>query len=201
MSTHEQQQPLIQRFGLADLDYIRRVLVDLYLELYADNRDSPFFSRERFIERLNDHAGPGWETVIAFDQGEPSGYAYGCPLPPDTVWWEGVEPTPPPSLAAESGRRTFALLQLMVKPEWRGTGIARRLHDELLKGRFEERVTLLVEQDHPRVGALYERWGYASVASSRPYADGPLYDLMLRPHARQAARRRQRGLLGKRPGL
>lgn len=197
MSAHAQQPPIIQRFGLPDLGYVRPIVVGLYLELYAADRESPFFSRQRFNERLDDHAGPGWEALVAYDQGEPAGCAYGCPLPPDTVWWEGAQSPPPPEVTAESGRRTFAVLQLMVKPVWRGTGTARRLHDELLRHRPEERTTLLVERDHPRVRALYEQWGYTTVAFSRPYPDGPSYELMLRPNTRQAAPRRQRRRLGR----
>jgi GNAT superfamily N-acetyltransferase len=175
---------LLQRFRLPDLDSIRPTLIDLYLELYAADRNSGFFTRERFSERLADHAGPGWEAVVGYDQGHAFGYAYGCPLPQDTVWWEGAEPTPPDDVTAEDGRRTFALLQLMVGTRWRGSGIARQLHDELLRKRSEERVTLLVECDHPKVRGLYEQWGYQSVAQSHPYPDGPLYDIMLRSHTR-----------------
>lgn len=189
-------QVMFQRFRLTDLDYIRPTLVDLYLELYATGRDSEFFTRERFTERLGDHAGPGWESVVGYDQKDPFGYAYGCPLPQDTVWWEGAEPTPPADVTAENGRRTFALLQLMVRTKWKGTGIARQLHDELLRQRPEERITLLVECDHPKVRTLYEQWGYTSVAQSQPYPDGPLYDIMLRSNTRHSTpipRRRQLG--------
>lgn len=39
----------------------------------------------------------------------------------------------------------------MVVEKVRGTGAAKAIHDELLDGRPEQRVTLLVEHDHPGV--------------------------------------------------
>jgi hypothetical protein len=61
----------------------------------------------------------------------------------------------------------------------RGTGAARQIHDELLRGRPEERVTLLVERDHPKVRALYEAWGYEWFGELLPFPDAPLYDAMV----------------------
>jgi len=69
----------------------------------------------------------------------------------------------------------------MVRDPWRGTGIARLLHDELLSHRIEERSHLLVEPDHPKVRALYERWGYQWMGVMQPYTDAPRYDSLLRP--------------------
>lgn len=46
---------------------------------------------------------------------------------------------------------------------------------------------MLVESAHRRVRALYEQWGYESVGRSQPYPDGPLYDVMLRLEAGDAA--------------
>lgn len=196
------EQPQLQRFRLWDLEYVRPVLVELYQECYAAGRDLPFYTREHFLERLTDHAGPGWEAVVGYSQGRPIGYSYGCPLPADTVWWDQAQPELPPDLTAEDGGRTFAVLQLMVRTDWRGTGLARRLHNSLVGGRREKRLTLLVEDGHEKVGALYEQWGYAAAAHTQPYSDGPVYKLMLCDHdpspslvraqARTTARQRRR---------
>ncbi|WP_405878592.1 hypothetical protein OG762_08015 [Streptomyces sp. NBC_01136] len=67
----------------------------------------------------------------------------------------------------------------MVVEKVRGTGAAHEIHDELLRGRSEERVTLLVERDHPRVHALYEAWGYPHFGEVLPFEDAPLYDAMM----------------------
>jgi GNAT superfamily N-acetyltransferase len=170
-----------RRHALADLGEIRGPITQLYLETYAAGRTEVFFSPERFAERLDDHTGPGWSAVTAWRGDEAAGFAYACPLPPDTPWWQGVEPPPDPPFVREDGRRTLALLQLMVREPWRGLGVARRLHDLLLEGRDEERVTLLVEAAHPRVEARYREWGYRQVGRQRPYPDGPRYHVLLRP--------------------
>ncbi|ARZ67960.1 hypothetical protein SMD11_2309 [Streptomyces albireticuli] len=81
---------------------------------------------------------------------------------------------------AEDGARTLALFELMVRHPWRGTGVAQRIHEELLTGRPEERVTLLVEPTHVKVKALYERWGYEDIGDQRPFPDAPVYATMLR---------------------
>lgn len=175
-------QPLLQRFRLGDLEYVRPVLVELYAECYAAGRKTQFYSNEQFLERLTDHAGPGWEAVVGYSQGRPIGYSYGCPLPANTVWWDAAQPRLLPELTVEDGQRTFAVLQLMVRANWRGTGLARRLHDSLTRGRAERRVTMLVDDEHEKVSELYEQWGYVSVAHCQPYFVGPTYKLMLRDH-------------------
>jgi len=61
----------------------------------------------------------------------------------------------------------------MVRRPWRGTGAAKAIHDELLSGRDEERVTLLVHKEHGKVRALYERWGYRTVGETVPFEGAP----------------------------
>jgi GNAT superfamily N-acetyltransferase len=164
------------------LPEIRDLLLDVYAEVYADRLDDPFFTLERFDERLDGQLrSPNWEAVVGYDGGEPVGYAYGATRPANSTAWQGVQPAPDPELAREDGRRTFFLFELMVRVPWRKTGTAARLHEELLRDRTEERVSLTVEHDHPRVRALYERWGYRHVGSTHPFPDAPLLDVMLRP--------------------
>ncbi|WP_369213443.1 hypothetical protein [Streptomyces flavofungini] len=89
-----------------------------------------------------------------------------------------------PDVIAGTGRRTCALSELMVLPSWRKTGTARRLHDALLAARTEERATLLVDQGHPKVRALYEGWGWQVLGGLRPRIEhAPLFHAMLRPLA------------------
>lgn len=86
----------------------------------------------------------------------------------------------PEELTHETGQRTLALFELLVRAPWRKTGSAHRIHEELLTSRPEERVTLLVEPTHPKVKALYERWGYDNVGDQQPFPDAPVYTTMLR---------------------
>ncbi len=81
----------------------------------------------------------------------------------------------------EHDTRTFALCEVMVREDFRGTGTARTLHEELLSHRIEERSNLLVDEEHPKVLALYERWGYTKMGITQPYPDSPRYVSMWRP--------------------
>ncbi|MFJ3214092.1 hypothetical protein [Streptomyces flaveolus] len=86
----------------------------------------------------------------------------------------------PADVVEETGTRTYALSELTVRLPWRKTGAARRLHDALLDARPEQRATLLVDQDHPKIHALYESWGWRTLGDLRPrISDAPLFHAML----------------------
>jgi GNAT superfamily N-acetyltransferase len=171
-----------RRYDLARLGQVRDLLLDVYAEVYADRLGEPFFTVDRFAERLDGHVrAPHWEAVVGYAAGQPVGYAYGATRPAGSTAWQGVHPRPDPELARETGTRTFFLFELMVRTPWRKTGgAAATIHEDLLRQRREERVSLTVEHDHPKVRARYERWGYQHVGSVRPYPDAPLLDVMLR---------------------
>ena len=172
------------RYGVAQLAQVRDLLLNVYAEVYASRLADPFFTVDRFAERLDGQVrAPNWAAVIGYagDQDDqPVGYAYGATRPAGSLAWHGVAPTPDPELARETGDRTFFLFELMVRAPWRKTGAAATIHEELLRHRHEERASLTVEHDHPKVRALYERWGYRYVGSVRPFPDAPLFDMMLR---------------------
>jgi ribosomal protein S18 acetylase RimI-like enzyme len=163
------------------------VLRALYAEIYADKVDDPFFSVERFGERLQTHlTRPGYALVTGELDGELVGYAYGLTLLAETQWWNGLKDPLPEEFRRETGERTFAVNEIMVRKPWRRRGIARRLHDALLDGRPEERATLLVEHDNGPAKAAYLKWGWRHVGQLQPFPDAPLYDsmvLQLRPSA------------------
>jgi hypothetical protein len=169
-----------RRYTAADLADIRGALVGIYAEVYADRLHQPFLTVESFQDRLASHASqPNWEAVVGYIEEQPVGYAYGASRAASTGFWQQVAPTPDADFARETANRTFALFELMVRAPWRKTGVSRTLHDELIHGRNEERICLFVEHDHPKVHALYEKWGYAQVGVSRPRPDAPLYDVMI----------------------
>ncbi|MCX4584704.1 GNAT family N-acetyltransferase [Streptomyces sp. NBC_01481] len=164
------------------LPNVRELLVDLYLEIYGDERDNPFYARERIEERLDIHAScDEWKAVIGYNDGEIVGYAYAARLPSGSGWWNGTTPALPPEFCEESGNRTVALFELMVRKPWRKTGAAQCIHDDLLAARDEERATLLVDTAHPKAVALYECWGYEAIGTKRPFTDSPTYAVMLKP--------------------
>ncbi|AUG79300.1 hypothetical protein CFP65_4556 [Kitasatospora sp. MMS16-BH015] len=165
----------------ADVEAVEHRLIEVYAEVYQREAEAdPFFTVERFTERLRAHASrPRWGCAFGEVDGEAVGYAYGFARTADYRWQGLITPAPAEDLA-ETDTRTFALCEVMVRAPWRGTGIAHTLHEELMSHRIEERSHLLVEQDHPKVRALYERWGYQLTGVMQPYPDSPRYDSLIR---------------------
>lgn len=158
-------------------------LVAVYLDVHADDVGNAFYGEDRFRRQLSGHmAAPGWDAVAAVDGGEMAGFAYGFPLGADSHWWDGLVGEAHEDFAVETGRRTFALSELLVRARWRGQGLASRLHEELLSRRAEERATLLVRPDNTTAQAIYARWGWQKAANVRPGWEGaPLYDALILP--------------------
>lgn len=156
------------------------VIVPLYETSHADVVANPFYSTERFAERVRGYVrAPGFEIAIAYVEGTPVGQAFGYTLPETSRWWEGLTTPVSAGFTTETGRRTFAFNELMVVPEWQGQGVAHALHDELLGGRKEERATLLVRDDNASAQAAYRRWGWQKIGKLRPYPDAPHFDAMI----------------------
>ena len=158
------------------------VIIPVYEASHADVISNPFYSAERFAERVRGYMrAPGFELVAAHAEGRPIGQAFGYTLPPGARWWSGLATAVPEGFTEETGRRTFALNELMVEPQWQRRGIAHALHDELLAGRGEERATLLVRADNEPAQTAYARWGWQKVAKLRPFPDSPLFDALILP--------------------
>ncbi|GAB7108669.1 hypothetical protein JCM4814A_69830 [Streptomyces phaeofaciens JCM 4814] len=171
MTTHAELD--LRHYGHENAASIRGLLLDIHDEVY-EGSDDPLAGRDDFA-RFVDHwaANREFACVVAYDRELPVGYAYGAPLTPVTTWWSKVTPSPPEDFTTETGARTFALSELMVRAPWRRTGAARRIHDDLLASRTEQRATLLVHKEHVKVLALYESWGYAAVGEARPFEGAP----------------------------
>jgi ribosomal protein S18 acetylase RimI-like enzyme len=158
------------------------VILPIYEASHADAIHDPFYSAERFAERVRGYArAPGFEMVVAEIGGEPVGQAFGYALPAAARWWRGLTTQVDPATIAESGHRTFALCELMVHPDWQRHGVARSLHDELLHHRPEERATLLVAEENTAARHAYASWGWQKVGKLRPYPDAPHYDALVLP--------------------
>lgn len=121
----------------------------------------------------------GFEAVTARHEGTLAGFVYGLPLSARSGWWDGLEPSPAAGFATETGERTFAVIDLAVRPAHRGQGLGRRLMDELLAGRAEERATLATGVDADENQQMYRRWGWRK-AGRVPGQEGetqPWFDL------------------------
>ncbi|MFJ8230185.1 GNAT family N-acetyltransferase [Streptomyces sp. NPDC094448] len=75
--------------------------------------------------------------------------------------------------------RIFALSELMVVPQWQGTGRAQQIHDALIQSADADFATLLVDSAHLKVQALYEKWGYVKYDEAQPSEDSPVYAVMV----------------------
>ena len=176
----------IRHYTAEGLPGIRQSLLDVHAEVR--HRDfgltGPFYDVERFDERLTTYASrPGWAAAVGYEDGETVGFAFGAALGPDTRWWSAVITPLPDGYAAEDGRRTVALNEIVVRKAWRGRGVARQIHEAWLGRRTEQRVTLLV---NPAAGdgavqAVYEAWGYRRIGDQRPFPDSPVFTSMTRP--------------------
>ncbi|MFC5720625.1 GNAT family N-acetyltransferase [Streptomyces gamaensis] len=166
--------------------------IDTILHVYVDARAElqhlEHYQPPRMRQQLERHATrPGCVAALAWHEGEPVGYAYGCPLGEENTWWPRAYPQPPADITREDGRRTFRIDEVAVLTSWRGTGTARKIHDHLLSG-WTGRATLMVNPlaGDGKVQAVYEAWGYVSVAHAQPQSTAPVLSVMVRP-AKQAA--------------
>lgn len=121
----------------ARLPKIGSTLLDVYAEVWAKEAEKdPFFSIERFGDRLSGHApGGDWTCVIVELGGDTVGYAYGR-LDSVREWREVLSPGNP-SVRTYGSDGTFGLCEIMVRMPWRGKGVARGIHDELMRQRLE----------------------------------------------------------------
>jgi GNAT superfamily N-acetyltransferase len=191
-------QPIVlKRYDASGARANRAALVAVYAEVYAAQLDNPFYSVERFGERFEGQtARPGFALVTAHsavqEDGAASngtgaaggfddllGYAYGMPLAPTTLWWDGLLDPLSAELLVEDGTRTFAINEIMVRAPWRRRGIAKRLHDALLADRQEKRATLLVDPSNAPARAAYASWGWIDLTTIRPFPDAPVYQSLL----------------------
>ena len=159
----------------------------LYADVYAEppydwGDDHAALFAERFqVQRRQ----PGFALVEARDGADLVGLAFGVTLQPSTPWWNHLTAPLPAEVTTENPGRTFALVELLVRPQWRRRGIAQAMHDLLLKDRPEERATLTVLPAAAPAQAAYQKWAWRKVAQKRnPLPGSPLFDVMLRDLAR-----------------
>ncbi|GAA3808214.1 GNAT family N-acetyltransferase [Streptomyces chiangmaiensis] len=162
----------LRHYGHDDLPQIRQTLLDVHADAYADDMTEFDERFPWFVDHWGSH--PGFACVIGYEGDEPVGFAYGAPATPGREWWrEHMQDAP-------TDDSTFSFSELMVRHAWRKTGAAERLHTALLADRPEALAVLLVDPDHPKVQALYERWGYQKVGNRQPFPDSPNFAVMLR---------------------
>ena len=171
----------VQKYDASGLHEQREDVLAVYAEVYADELDDPFYSLPRYWERLSAYAArDGFALVTGRLAGELIGYALGYTLPEGSDWWRGFQGDVDPALLQETGDRTFAVNELMVRPGWRRRGYARSLHDSLLRHRPEARATLLVRPENAPARAAYRSWGWYELGQLQPFDDAPVFEAMVR---------------------
>lgn len=132
-------------------------------------------------------ANPTFAMVTAEAAGELVGYAYGLGLKPDTQWWSGMAEPMPHGLTAEWNGRTFAIIDLAVREDYRKRGIGRALLDVLLASRQEQRAALTMQPVATDTKEFYEHLGWQRVGTMKA-PDGavsPFFDVyLLQLHAK-----------------
>jgi ribosomal protein S18 acetylase RimI-like enzyme len=149
-------EPELARYDARGVNAIYDEMVPLYLAANQDITHLPFFSRERFeASFVKQRAHAGFELVTARIGGKLVGVIFGFTEVPD---------------------EQYAICEIMVAPEYQRRGIAKRLHDELLRHRPEHRADLYVRRDNGRAQAAYQKWGWTKVGEVRPAAEAPVLD-------------------------
>ncbi|MGH3888990.1 MAG: GNAT family N-acetyltransferase [Pseudonocardiaceae bacterium] len=156
-------------------------LLAVYQEVYVERLSDPFFFPERFWDRLEGYASrDGFRLVTGRLDGELIGFTLGETLPARSGWWRGFKGAVDLDLLRETGTRTFAINELMVRPPWRHRGYAQALSSALLEDRPEERAALLVRAENTAAYTAYQSWGFQTIGQVRPFDDSPLYEAMMR---------------------
>lgn len=171
----------IQHYGTSGIYEQREDMLAAYAEVYTEQFDDPFFSPPHYWRRLDSYAArAGFAFVTGRLDNELVGYTFGYTLPAGSGWWHGLRGNIDPALLIETGKRTFAVTDLLVRPPWRRRGYARELHDALLGNRSEVRATLLVLPDNTPAYTAYQSWGWYKLGELQPFDDAPILDAMMR---------------------
>jgi GNAT superfamily N-acetyltransferase len=170
----------IEQRTFTTLDTLPRDLLDVRAGVRAPLLHLPNYVVTAFGERLDRHSTePGFVAVLAYADGHPVGYAYGNTIEHGDRYWQRTSPAPADKYTE---RPAVALKEIGVRPAWRKTGTARRIHDAFLAARDEPFVTLMVNSaaGDGKVHALYESWGYEDIGQSQPSAASPVLTVMIR---------------------
>jgi ribosomal protein S18 acetylase RimI-like enzyme len=147
----------------------RREIEELWLEVW------PQTSRERFDEILPRHTErDGFRCVVATDEAERLvGLAYGYRGAPGEWWRDAVAEAMGPALAERwLAPGHFEVVELLVRPDVRRHGIAKRLHAAVLEGLAGTTAVLSTQIDNEPALALYRACGWDVVVPKLRFTAG-----------------------------
>ncbi|MFI9112604.1 GNAT family N-acetyltransferase [Streptomyces venezuelae] len=163
-----------------DVEQATAPLIAVYAQVREPLLHLPNYAVPTFTERLGRHGREaGFGAVVAFDaEDRPVGYAYGNTVENEDRWWTRMGDVD----AGFTRSPALALKEIGVTLPYRGTGLARRIHDELLAGRSETYVSLMVNAaaGDGKVKRVYESWGYTAIGTSQPSPGSPVLTAMIR---------------------
>ena len=170
-------QLLDGRQAAASEDELRALHAEVYAAPpYRQHDDEQGFARRFAVQRRQ----PGFALAEARHGDYLVGYAIGMPLRPSTSWWRNLTTRLPEEVTAEHPGRTFALVDLVVRPAWRRQHVAETLHDLILADRPEERATLTVPPAAAAAQNAFQKWGWRKVARTRdPGPGAPVSDVLV----------------------
>ncbi|MFI0741672.1 GNAT family N-acetyltransferase [Streptomyces sp. NPDC021100] len=146
------------------MDAFRLVYAETFAEPpYGETEADVTLTFDRF---RGEAAHPAFRAALArTSAGEPAGMALGTALDRRSGWWD-------PYVAPADRHRTFCLLELAVRAAHRRLGLARRLHDALLRTTDADRILLTVHHAAAPARAAYRSWGYRTIAEVDPWSNG-----------------------------
>lgn len=158
-------------FALLDGPHAMSRAVELQA-LHAEVYGAPPYRRgadaDEFTRRLRVQCRqPGFALAEARSGDYLVGFAAGLPLRQSTSFWRALTTPLPDEVVTEYPGRTFSLTDLLVRAAWRRQGIGETLHDLLLRGRREERATLVVWPEATAAQQAFQSWGWRKVARTR----------------------------------
>jgi ribosomal protein S18 acetylase RimI-like enzyme len=151
----------LARYDTTTADEIYAEMVELFRDTHQDIAHIPFFGTEQFEAAfVKQRSYNGFELVAARIDGKLVGVIFGF---------------------TEIPHEQYAICELMVATDYQRRGIAKRLHDELLRLRPERRADLYVRKDNVPAQAAYKKWGWTKVGEVQPRADSPVLDELQLP--------------------
>ncbi|WP_169807303.1 GNAT family N-acetyltransferase [Herbidospora cretacea] len=159
------------------------VVSGLYRQVFRlppfNTSEAGFADQQAYFPKLVDR--PGFLLTLARAGAEYVGFGYGYLLASGSQWWNGLEEPLEEAFTAETGDRTFAIIDFGVLPDWRNRSIGRLVHDELLSRSGAERATLAVRPTATETKAFYQRLGWRKVGYEvmDPPIPSPSFDIMV----------------------
>jgi GNAT superfamily N-acetyltransferase len=155
-------------------------MLAVYLASHRDQQHNPWYSPERFWQRLIELYAPteGFGLIAAWQDEAMVGYAFGSLMGKSDEIWEMVYTSLSDVTVSSTDEPIYFFREFAVDPSYQGGGYGRLLHDALLQTRTERLAHLLVRQDNP-AKATYLHWGWQIVGQVQPFDDAPVMDAMV----------------------